>query len=1317
MKPGGAEEADGGGAMRFVFEAPPDDPGPLRAAIREHHRSDEAERVRDLLARLDGSEESRGRIEARARRLVEAVRRERLGRGGLDAFLHEYGLSSQEGVLLMCIAEALLRVPDDLTQERLIRDKLSAADWDRHVGRSTSLFVNASTWALMLTGRLVRLHDTAGQSPGAVMRRLVARLGEPVVREAVNQAMRILGRQFVMGRSIDQALERAKPLEARGYRFSYDMLGEAARTMADAERYHEAYRGAIAAIGAAAGQRDVVSGPSISVKLSALHPRYEAAQAGRVAKELIPKVRELAVAAAEADIALTVDAEEADRLDVSLDVIEALATEPALAGWAGLGVVVQTYQKNAPFVIDWLADLARRTRRRLMVRLVKGAYWDAEIKRTQELGLPGYPVFTRKASTDVSYLACARMLLAEPRLFYAQFATHNAHSIAAVLEDAGPRRDFEFQRLHGMGETLYEQVVERDGIGVACRIYAPVGRHEDLLAYLVRRLLENGANSSFVNRIQDERLPIDEIIADPVARVRGLAFIPHPRIPEPRAMFRPERLNSLGIDLGDRTGLSRLGGDMSQGFARPWAAGPIVAGSEPCSGGGRPVVSPSDLGCQVGRVAEAEPEHLEAALAHAAASAAGWAETAVEERAACLERTAELMEQRMPALMALCVAEAGKTVADAVAEVREAVDFCRYYAARARSELARPLPLPAAADGASPARLEGGGVFACISPWNFPLAIFTGQVAAALAAGNAVIAKPAEQTPLIAAEAVRLLHAAGVPADVLHLLPGDGARVGAPLVADPRIAGVAFTGSTEVAWQINRALAGRTGPPPAFIAETGGQNAMIADSTALPEQVTRDALISAFQSAGQRCSALRVLFVQEEIAAGLIEMLAGAMDELAVGDPALIATDIGPVIDTDARDMLDGHMARMSHEGRVLKRARLGPGTERGTFFAPALVEIDRLSRLQREVFGPVLHVVRYRADRLDEVIEAIDATGYGLTLGIQTRIDRTWREIFARTHVGNTYVNRNQIGAMVGVQPFGGEGLSGTGPKAGGPFYLRGFSSYVPAAGRGSGAQPGPAAAKAGPNGIRFSRAGLQAAVRAVAAGWEAWAAVPPLERAGRLEAAADRLAARGAEEAQAARYLRFYAAELRTEYAEPLALPGPTGERNELGLYPRGVVACLSAAGETGPGAFAAQVGAALAMGNGVVAWHHDAAAAAATLVELHAAGVPEAALALVPEGADAGLEDLLATADLAGVAYAGAGRQRGVIGRALASRAGPIVPLIPFAAEPGEALGAGAPPAASASAHYLGRFARERTLCVDTTASGGNASLLSLGEEPGP
>ncbi|MBL8659720.1 MAG: bifunctional proline dehydrogenase/L-glutamate gamma-semialdehyde dehydrogenase PutA [Rhodospirillales bacterium] len=1302
--------------MNFVFARPPEEVGARRAAIRAHQRGDETASVQALLDRLDQPDDAGTRIQARAHHLVEAVRRERRGRGGLDAFLHEYGLSSQEGVLLMCIAEALLRVPDDLTQERLIRDKMSAADWDRHLGRSSSLFVNASTWALMLTGRMVRLHDAAGQTPGAAMGRLIARLGEPVVREAVNQAMRILGRQFVMGRTIENALDRAKPLEKRGYRYSYDMLGEAARTMADAERYFRSYANAIAAIGAAAKDRDVISGPGISVKLSALHPRYEVAQADRVMAEVVPRLRELARAAAAAEIALTIDAEEADRLDLSLDVIAALAGERSLAGWGGLGVVVQTYQKNAPHVIEWLAETARKARRRLMVRLVKGAYWDAEIKRAQELGLPGYPVFTRKALTDVSYLACARMLLAERDAFYPQFATHNAHSIAAVLEYAGGRRDYEFQRLHGMADGLYEQLIEKDGVGVGCRIYAPVGQHEDLLAYLVRRLLENGANSSFVNRIQDDRLPVDEIVADPIARVRSLAHVPHPRIPEPRAMFLPERLNSAGIDLADRSRLAVLAENMAAAGRGPWTAAPLIGGGEIGEGGagGRAVASPSDAARTVGSVTEATADDVARALQIAAAAAPQWAETPVDERAACLDRAADRLEREMPALMAMCIAEAGKTVADAVAEVREAVDFCRYYAARARADLERPLPLPVGGDGVRAVTLGGGGLFACISPWNFPLAIFTGQVTAALVAGNAVLAKPAEQTPLIAAQAVRILLAAGIPGDVLHLLPGDGARVGAPLVADPRISGVAFTGSTEVAWQINRTLARRDGPPATLIAETGGQNAMIVDSTALPEQVTRDALVSAFQSAGQRCSALRVLFVQEDIADGLLRMLAGAMDELVIDDPALLATDIGPVIDADARDMLNGHVTRMEREARILARARLGPNTSRGTFFAPTLVEIDRLSRLQREVFGPVLHVIRYRADRLDDVLAAINDTGYGLTLGVQTRIDQTWRRIFGRTRVGNTYVNRNQIGAMVGVQPFGGQGLSGTGPKAGGPMYLRRFSTYRPA--REGVATPSEArsASGRGPTPIvRFARAGLAAAMRTAGEGGRAWAAMAAEVRADRLERAADRLLATNAAGEEAARYVRFYGAQLRAEFAEPDALPGPTGERNEIRHAPRGVVICLSLGDGLDLVPFVAQIAAALAAGNGVVAWHANPTLAAEAVAAVIGGGVLEDALVLLPVGDDGSVEDLAAAPELAGLAYAGPDALVPVLNRALAARDGPIIPLILFAEEPNGDLGRGMSPAGCA--HYLGGFMHERTLCVDTTASGGNASLLSLGEEP--
>ncbi len=1013
---------------------------PLRRALRDDIRVDEREIVARLAEEAQLPQAALERIAQRARKLVAEVRRERIGKGGIDAFLHEFGLSSKEGVVLMCLAEALLRVPDAETVDRLIKDKIATADWEAHLGRSESLFVNASTWALMLTGRVVRLDERETKDLAGTLRRLVHDSGEPVIRSAVTQAMRILGRQFVMGRTIQEALARARDNEKRGYRYSYDMLGEAARTMADAKRYFEAYRDAITAIGAAAGA-GVIDGPGISVKLTALHPRYEFAQRQRCLDELAPRLKALALEAKRQDIGLTVDAEESSRLDLSLDVIEAVSGDPDLKGWDGLGVAVQAYLKRAPCVLDWLADMARRHGRRLMVRLVKGAYWDTEIKLAQEAGLDGYPVFTRKVSTDVCFLACAKRLFANTEVFYPQFATHNAHTLAAVLEMAGGSRDFEFQRLHGMGEALYDQVVGTEAMNLPVRIYAPVGSHEDLLAYLVRRLLENGANTSFVNRIVDEALPVEEIIADPVAQVRRLEEIPHPRIPLPADLFGPGRRNSAGVDLADPQALAPLGQAMAEAAGRAWRAAPIIGGSEQ-RGVARPVLDPADTRRQVGEVVEAGPEHVEQALARAAQAAPGWDATPAEERAACLERTADLMQENLAELMALSVREAGKTIADAVAEVREAVDFCRYYAARARADFAGPQAMPGPTGERNEVALHGRGVFVCISPWNFPLAIFTGQVSAALAAGNAVIAKPAEQTPLIAAAAVRLLHRAGVPGDVLHLLPGAGPRLGAPLVRDRRTAGVAFTGSTETGRLINRALAERDGPIVPLIAETGGQNAMIVDSTALPEQVVRDVLISAFQSAGQRCSALRVLFVQDDVAEKMLSMLSGAMAELVVGDPAWLSSDVGPVIDAEALAMLEGHARRMSAEGRLIARAGLGPGTEHGTFCAPAAFEIDALSRLQREVFGPILHVIRYRADRLDEVIDAVNATGYGLTLGIHSRIDSTVEYIHKRVRVGNTYVNRNMIGAVVGVQPFGGEGLSGTGPKAGGPHYLHRFAT-----------------------------------------------------------------------------------------------------------------------------------------------------------------------------------------------------------------------------------------------------------------------------------
>jgi RHH-type proline utilization regulon transcriptional repressor/proline dehydrogenase/delta 1-pyrroline-5-carboxylate dehydrogenase len=1171
----------------------------------------------------------------------------------------------------------------------------------------------------MLTGRVAGMGAVREQSPGSVMRRLVARVGEPVIREATNQAMRILGRQFVMGRSIEDGLERARALERRGYRHSYDMLGEAARTMEDADRFYESYRGAIAAIGAAAKGRGIVEGPGISVKLSALHPRYELAQAQRVMDELVPRLHALCVAAAEQDIGLNVDAEEAARLDLSLDVIEAVMASPELGAWQGLGVVVQAYQKRAPFVIDWLVAAARRHGQRIMVRLVKGAYWDTEIKLAQELALPGYPVFTRKANTDVCYLACARRLLAERDVVYPQFATHNAHTIAAVLEYAGNHRDFEFQRLHGMGEELYEEVVERDDIGAPCRIYAPVGQHEDLLAYLVRRLLENGANSSFVNRIQDADLPVEEIVADPVTQARGHAYVPHPRIPLPRKLYGDARENFAGIDITDRAVLAPLAEAMGDAGCGHWQAGPIVDGKEHPRPG-RDAASPADRERVVGQVHDSRDEDVDAALASAVGAARAWADTPVEERADCLRRLADLMEEETPRLMAIAAHEAGKTLVDAVAEVREAVDFCRYYALRAEHDFATAhrLRVPRGAEGRL--ALAGGGVFCCISPWNFPLAIFTGQITAALAAGNAVVAKPAEQTPLIAAEGVRLMHRAGIPPEVLHLLPGDGATVGGRLVADPRVSGVCFTGSTEVAQTIHRTLAERDGPLAPLIAETGGLNAMIVDSSALPEQVTRDVVLSAFQSAGQRCSALRVLCVQEDVAERMIEMIRGATEELLVDDPTLLATDIGPVIDAEAKSMLEAHVRRMRGEGRLVAQARPGPRTGRGTFVAPVAFEIDRLSRLEREVFGPVLHVVRYRARELDKMIDEVNATGYGLTLGIHTRIDETRDFIVDRARVGNTYVNRNQIGAVVGVQPFGGEGLSGTGPKAGGPHYVPRFAT---ACAIGSDGEPA-AAAPAGdagfdPGAAALPKADLDAAVAAACRAAPGWATLPPAARATHLEAAATDIETRPGDgvveedAALAADFLHFHAAQAESELATPTRLPGPTGERNELGYAPRGVIACVAAPG-TGLAPLTAQVGAALAAGNTVVAWHGDEGVAATLLTALHEAGVPaDAVHAVAPDGSGT-VSDLVADPALAAVAFAGPHHALKAIARLLARGEGPIRPLIPYAesTHPGGAPGcplAGSP-------EYLHRFVLERALSIDTTASGGNASLFSLEEGQG-
>ncbi|WP_246149953.1 bifunctional proline dehydrogenase/L-glutamate gamma-semialdehyde dehydrogenase PutA [Arenimonas fontis] len=1014
----------------------------LRARITAAYHRDEAEHLAELLeqARLPPAEQAR--VQATALALVGRTRIRAADPGMVEAFMRQYDLSSEEGVLLMCVAEALLRIPDRATADALIRDKLGEAEWKRHLGQSSSVLVNASTWGLMLTGRLVQLAEETRRDAIGAFRRLVGRAGEPAIRLAVRQAMKIMGHQFVMGRTIQEALERAAKDEKQGYLHSFDMLGEAALTRGDAERYFRAYRDAIEAIGAGSSATDVFAAPSISVKLSALHPRYEHARRAQVLAELTPRVLELARLARARGIGFTVDAEESERLELSLDVIAGAYADASLDGWEGYGLAVQAYQKRAPYVIDFIADLARRTGRRIPVRLVKGAYWDSEIKKAQADGHPGYPVFTRKANTDVSYLACARRMLAADDAIYPMFATHNAQTIAAIHHFAGGKR-FEYQKLHGMGDDLYAEVVPADKLGVPCRVYAPVGSHEDLLPYLVRRLLENGANSSFVNRITDESLPAESLVADPVETVSVYASKPHPRIPLPRDLYRAageDRTNSMGANLANDDTLASLARDINAAL-KPHRAAPLVPGTSP-SGTPVPVRNPADRREQVGEWLPADAATVEQALKNARAAQEAWDRTPAASRALVLEHAADLLEQRMPQFMALCVKEAGKSLPASVAEVREAVDFLRYYALQARRLFGQPTPLPGPTGESNQLFLHGRGVFVCISPWNFPLAIFLGQVAAALAAGNAVIAKPAEQTTLVAHAATRLLHEAGIPQDVLQFLPGDGATVGAALTADPRVDGVAFTGSTETAWAINRALAARNAPIAALVAETGGQNALIADSSALPEQLVKDAIVSAFDSAGQRCSAARVLFVQADIADKVIRMLAGAMDELVVGDPGLLSTDVGPVIDEDARRILQAHAERMDREAKLIKEVKLPEGAEHGCFFAPRAYELQSLSQLDREVFGPVLHVIRWRADQLDEVLAHINATGYGLTLGIHSRIDTTVEKIARTVKVGNCYVNRNQIGAVVGVQPFGGEGLSGTGPKAGGPHYLLRFAT-----------------------------------------------------------------------------------------------------------------------------------------------------------------------------------------------------------------------------------------------------------------------------------
>ena len=1223
---------------------------PLRAAITAAYRRPEPEAVADLLVQARLSRAQADAAQALAQRIARQLRERKSdgGRAGIvQGLLQEYALSSQEGVALMCLAEALLRIPDTATRDALIRDKISHGDWSPHLGQSPSLFVNAASWGLLLTGKLVATHSERGL--GSTLGGLIRKGGEPLIRKGVDMAMRMMGQQFVTGETIALALEHARGLEAQGFRYSYDMLGEAALTTEDAERYLASYEAAIHAIGKAAAGKGVYDGAGISIKLSALHPRYSRAQYSRVMAELYPVLLKLTQLAKAYDIGLNIDAEETDRLELSLDLLERLCFEPVLQGFKGIGFVIQAYQKRCPFVIDHVIDLARRSGQRLMIRLVKGAYWDSEVKRAQLDGQAGYPVYTRKAYTDVSYLACAKKLLAAPDAVYPQFATHNAHSLAAIYQMAGPGNyhpaQYEFQCLHGMGEPLYEQVVGQASegkLGRPCRIYAPVGTHETLLAYLVRRLLENGANTSFVNRIADPSIAIETLVEDPVATVErwaadeGELGLPHPAIPLPQGLYGHIRANSAGLDLSDETTLAKLSEAVRKTCQQSWDVTPLLAFDAAASGPVEPVLNPAQHSDQVGSVRSATPDEVEAAIAHAQAGFPGWAATAPADRAALLDRAAELMQAELQPLIGLLIREAGKTAANAIAEVREAIDFLRYYAAQVRADFSNDSHVPL-------------GPVVCISPWNFPLAIFTGQVAAALAAGNTVLAKPAEQTPIVAHFAVRLLWQAGVPRAAVQLVPGAGARVGAQLVADPRVQGVMFTGSTEVARLLQATLARRLSPagkPVPLIAETGGQNCMIVDSSALTEQVVNDVVSSAFDSAGQRCSALRVLCLQEEIADRVIHMLKGAMAEQRLGAPDALQVDIGPVIDAEARDGIARHIDAMRAKGRpVFQQARQAAGaTAQGSFIVPTLIELERIGELQREIFGPVLHVLRYRRRELGALIEQINSTGYGLTFGIHTRIDETIARAVESVQAGNLYVNRNMVGAVVGVQPFGGEGLSGTGPKAGGPLYLYRLLAR----------QQADAMAR----GLAFSGGAEQPAPRPALQALRDWA-----QATGKtwLAVACERF---GAQSCSGATVL----------------LTGPTGERNSYQILPREAV--LSLAGQESDRLL--QLAAILAVGSRAV-WP-----AAAVSLRDSLPPVLREQVALVEDW-----QSPLVHFDA--VLHHGPAAELPDLCAFLAKRPGAIVGVQSLA--DGE------------SGLLLERLVIERSVSVNTAAAGGNASLMTL------
>ncbi|MEW9798454.1 bifunctional proline dehydrogenase/L-glutamate gamma-semialdehyde dehydrogenase PutA [Alteromonas sp. CYL-A6] len=1255
---------------------------PLRQRIRDYYRIDESVAIDQILPIAEVNPRARSRAWERARKMVLKIRRDQEGHGGVDALLHEYSLSTAEGVVLMCLAEALLRVPDRDTQDELIRDKLSKGQWTPHLGNSESLFVNASAWGLLLTGNMVNYADKRKKEHFGLLKKTLGRLGEPVIRRAMNIAMRVMGRQFVMGETIEDAVERAKDKEKKGYVYSYDMLGEGARTMQDADRYYNAYVKAIKVIGKAANGRGPKRSPGISVKLSAIHPRFEFLKRERAMAEIPPRLKALCLMAKDYDIGLTVDAEEADRLELSLDIIEAVFSDADLDGWEGFGIAVQAYQKRAIHVIEYLRELTVRVGRQMMVRLVKGAYWDTEIKLTQQAGVEEFPVFTRKSSTDVSYHACANRLLEYRDTIYPQFATHNAYTASVIIELAGDDKEgFEFQCLHGMGDTLYDQVVSDDKI--QCRVYAPVGEHEDLLAYLVRRLLENGANSSFVNAIVDDSKPVESLLEDPVEKTQRLKTRYNKLIKKPRDLYAPERDNSKGLDLTDVNAVNALQHELAR-----WTEHYSVSEAD-VPEGAVAVRCPQDHNDVVGYHFYATKDDMLHALDVTEAGFQAWSKRPVEERAEILERTADALERHMSELIALCVREAGKVAQDSIDEVREAVDFCRYYAVRAREldEDQRLLPR---------------GVVLCISPWNFPLAIFMGQLAAALVTGNTVIAKPAEQTSMIAKRAIEIMHSVGLPEDALQMLICPGKGVGETLLPDERIKAVMFTGSTQTGTLISQTLANRGGEQVPLIAETGGQNCMIVDSTALPEQVVDDVIHSGFQSAGQRCSALRVLFVQEEIADKLITMLTGAMKELNVGDPAFLNTDIGPVIDKKALDSLTQHQQYMEENdrGKLLYRADLPAEADNGTYFPPTLYQIESIDVLKREVFGPVVHVVRFKGKELDNVIEQINSTGFGLTMGVHSRIDERANELAAKSRCGNVYVNRNMIGAIVGVQPFGGRGLSGTGPKAGGPNYLSRLMMER--------ATPKPSTLDDVDSTdqalVGDERAVEQAtAMMDTATSVEAqWRHTPLNDRISAVRQLLAKIAKVDIVEELADDLNRTLATarqqltSIERKLAKPTELPGPTGESNKLYLEPRGVLVCFADKGVTFE-YWTLSIVTALATGNVVVSvvsevFYEEALEFQA---QFEASGAPKGVFQVARLSH---FDTLLMDKNLAGVVVDSNTERTARIAAMLSSREGAILPVV----------------TAEYTDKLIQRLMTEKTISIDTTASGGNTSLMTMVED---